>query len=66
MDRTLTLSILDLGLIETALEAYIEDNVDTRMHWDEANVEPEEKAEVDTCIEEATALLARVVAAQGR
>jgi hypothetical protein len=36
------------------------------MHWDEANVEPEEKAEVDTCIEEATALLARVVAAQGR
>lgn len=66
VDRTITLSILDLGHIEVALEAYIEDAIDTRMHWDEPNVTPEEKAEIDVIVDEGTALLARIQALLGR
>lgn len=63
VNRTLTLSILDLSHIETALEAYVEEAIDTRMHWDDENVTPEERAEIDVIVEEGNALLERIRAA---
>lgn len=53
-------SVLELGHIEVALEAYIEDAIDTRTHWDEANVTAEERAEIDAIVMEGRALLEKV------
>ena len=61
----LDLSILDLGHIEVALEAYIEDAIDSRMHLDD-ETPADERAEFDVIVEEGQALLARIQEALGR
>lgn len=65
LHRTMNLSLLDLGHIEVALEAYIEDCIDGRhaMNEDEVAANPDVKAEYDelgVCVEEGQALLKRV------
>lgn len=65
--RTIDLTILDLGHIETALEAYIDDAIDARKYTSNQGTETEDEyAELGVIIEEAGDLLVRIRAAQGR
>lgn len=63
IERNVNFSLLDLGHIEVALEAYIKDAIDARMHLDEGSTTAEERAEFDVIVEEGQALLERVKAA---